>query len=467
MNKLKVNIMKEDKTKINEILEKIFNMRTINKRITKESLNQNNEKLKKIYELLGKPCENKKIVHIAGTNGKGSTATFLENIFFAAGYSVAKFTSPHILRFNERILVNKEMISDEDVVKYCEAVMNVLEENGLQINFFEIATFVALLYFKEKNPDFIFLETGLGGRYDATNIVKSTIAAITNVSFDHVALLGNSLEKIADRKAGIIKNRQLCIYAQNLAELEEAVKRETDNSVNVLKKYKGFQAELDNQNYKTIMKIVENENSKESGNIKKSENIEKINNNKNNLEKTFVLPLFGKFQANNFLIAYEIAKIYGINDKVIQKGLDEISLAGRFEIFSKNPATILDVAHNDDSVKVLTENLNELFKDDEVIFVLSVLGTKDIANIFKRILEKNYKIFITSLKEVTNGLSAEEIKKNLENSNISTKNIIFEDDILQAYNQAKEMVLKKDNSYKAIVVCGSFYEIAKFKKLFL
>ena len=453
--------MKEDKTKINEILEKIFNMRTINKRITKESLNQNNEKLKKIYELLGKPCENKKIVHIAGTNGKGSTATFLENIFFAAGYSVAKFTSPHILRFNERILVNKEMISDEDVVKYCEAVMNVLEENGLQINFFEIATFVALLYFKEKNPDFIFLETGLGGRYDATNIVKSTIAAITNVSFDHVALLGNSLEKIADRKAGIIKNRQLCIYAQNLAELEEAVKRETDNSVNVLEKYKGFQAELDNQNYKTIVKIVENEN------VKKSENIEKINNNKNNLEKTFVLPLFGKFQANNFLIAYEIAKIYKISDKVIQKGLDEISLAGRFEIFSKNPATILDVAHNDDSVKVLTENLNELFKDDEVIFVLSVLGTKDIANIFKRILEKNYKIFITSLKEVTYGLSAEEIKKNLENSNISTKNIIFEDDILQAYNQAKEMVLKKDNSYKAIVVCGSFYEIAKFKKLFL
>lgn len=453
--------MKNDKTKINEILEKIFNMRTINKRITKESLNQNNEKLKKIYELLGKPCENKKIVHIAGTNGKGSTATFLENIFFAAGYSVAKFTSPHILRFNERILVNKEMISDEDVVKYCEAVMNVLEENGLQINFFEIATFVALLYFKEKNPDFIFLETGLGGRYDATNIVKSTIAAITNVSFDHVALLGNSLEKIADRKAGIIKNRQLCIYAQNLAELEEAVKRETDNSVNVLEKYKGFQAELDNQNYNTIVKIVENENSKESGNI------EKINNNKNNLEKTFVLPLFGKFQANNFLIAYEIAKIYGISDKVIQKGLDEISLAGRFEIFSKNPATILDVAHNDDSVKVLTENLNELFKDDEVIFVLSVLGTKDIVNIFKRILEKNYKIFITSLKEVTYGLSAEEIKKNLENSSISTKNIIFEDDILQAYNQAKEMVLKKDNSYKAIVVCGSFYEIAKFKKLFL
>ena len=444
--------------KINEVLEKIFNMRTINKRITEESLNQNNEKLKKIYELLGEPCKNKKIIHIAGTNGKGSTATFLENIFFAGGYSVAKFTSPHILKFNERILINKKMISDENVVKYYEIVMDILEKNLLQINFFEITTFMALLYFEEKTPDFIFLETGLGGRYDATNVVNSTIAVITNISFDHVSLLGNSLDKIADRKAGIIKNRQLCIYAQNLPELENAVKKETDNSVNVLKKYDNFQVELDTQNYKTIVKILENEN------LDKFENIED-KKNKSKLKKIFILPLFGKFQANNFLIAYEIAKIYDISDEIIQKGLDEISLAGRFEIFSQNPITILDVAHNDDSVRVLVENLNELFKNDEVIFILSILGTKDIANIFEKILEKNYKIFITSLKDVTYGLSANEIKKNLENSNILTNNIIFEDNILEAYNQAKQMVLEKNSRYKAIVVCGSFYEIAKFKKL--
>ena len=429
--------------RINEVLEKIFNMRTINKRITNESLTQNNEKLKKIYKLLEKPCKDKKIIHIAGTNGKGSTATFLENIFFAAGYSVAKFTSPHILKFNERILINKKMISDEDVVKYYEIVMDILEKNLLQINFFEITTFMALLYFEEKNPDFIFLETGLGGRYDATNIVKSTIATITNVSFDHVSLLGESLEKIADRKAGIIKDGQLCIYAQNLSELENAVKKETDNSINVLKKYENLQIKLDTKNYKTIVKILENEN----------------------FEKIFTLPLFGKFQANNFLIAYEVSKIHNISDEVIQKGLDKISLDGRFEIFSQNPDIILDVAHNDDSVRVLVENLDELFKNDEVIFILSILGTKDIANIFEKILEKNYKIFITSLKDVTYGLSANEIKKNLENANILTNNIIFEDNILDAYNQAKQMVLEKNSRYKAIVVCGSFYEIAKFKKL--
>ncbi len=442
---------------IDKVLEKIFNMRTIDKRITNKSLKQNNEKLKKIYELLGEPCKDRKIIHIAGTNGKGSTATFLENIFFAAGYSVGKFTSPHILKYNERILINKKMISDENVLKYYKIVIEILEKNSLQINFFEITTFMALLYFEEENPDFIFLEVGLGGRYDATNVVNSTIAAITNVSFDHVGLLGNSLDKIADRKAGIIKNRQLCIYAQELEELERAVKKETDKSVNVLRKYKDLEVTLDTENYKTIIKILKAEN---CGNKKK------IINSKN-IEKTFILSIFGKFQANNFLIAYEIAKIYNISDEVIQKGLDEISLAGRFEIFSQNPIIILDVAHNDDSVRVLIENLDEVFKNNEVIFILSMLGTKDITNIFEKILQKNYKIFITSLKDVTYGLSANEIKKNLENANILTNNIIFEDNILDAYNQAKQMVLKKNSRYKAIVVCGSFYEIAKFKKLFL
>ncbi len=442
---------------IDKVLEKIFNMRTIDKRITNKSLKQNNEKLKKIYELLGEPCKDRKIIHIAGTNGKGSTATFLENIFFAAGYSVGKFTSPHILKYNERILINKKMISDENVLKYYKIVIEILEKNSLQINFFEITTFMALLYFEEENPDFIFLEVGLGGRYDATNVVNSTIAAITNVSFDHIGLLGNSLDKIADRKAGIIKNRQLCIYAQELEELERAVKKETDKSVNVLRKYKDLEVTLDTENYKTIIKILKAEN---CGNKKK------IINSKN-IEKTFILSIFGKFQANNFLIAYEIAKIYNISDEVIQKGLDEISLAGRFEIFSQNPIIILDVAHNDDSVRVLIENLDEVFKNNEVIFILSMLGTKDITNIFEKILQKNYKIFITSLKDVTYGLSANEIKKNLENANILTNNIIFEDNILDAYNQAKQMVLKKNSRYKAIVVCGSFYEIAKFKKLFL
>ena len=332
---------------IDKVLEKIFNMRTIDKRITNKSLKQNNEKLKKIYELLGEPCKDKKIIHIAGTNGKGSTATFLENIFFAAEYSVGKFTSPHILNYNERILINKKMISDEDVLKYYKIVMEILEKNSLQINFFEITTFMALLYFEEENPDFIFLEVGLGGRYDATNVVNSTIAAITNVSFDHIGLLGNSLDKIADRKAGIIKNRQLCIYAQELEELERAVKKETDKSVNVLRKYKDLEVTLDTENYKTIIKILKAEN---CGNKKK------IINSKN-IEKTFILSIFGKFQANNFLIAYEIAKIYNISDEVIQKGSPTpiLKLGKKICVYTKQNIEIIRIRvarDGDDSMEI-------------------------------------------------------------------------------------------------------------------
>ena len=424
---------------IDNILDELFSLRTGKRR-------ENIDDLKLIYDLLGKPCNSVKVIHIAGTNGKGSTATFLENILLEAGYNVGKFTSPHILKYNERILYNREMIDNEEIVNNYYFIKQVIEDfkrknvnfKDMYLNFFEITTFIALMFFAKKNPDFLVIETGLGGRLDATNIINSDIALITNISFDHTAILGNSLKEISYEKAGIIKNRELCIYADSLPELEEEINKKTENSINVIKKYSDMEVELDKTNYKTVIKFQ---------------------------DKKFTLPLFGKFQANNFLIAYEIAKIYGIGDEIIQKGLDEISLAGRFEIFSQNPATILDVAHNDDSVRVLVENLNELFKNDEVIFILSILGTKDIANIFEKILEKNYKIFITSLKEVTYGLSANEIKKNLENANILTNNIIFEDNILDAYNQAKQMVLEKNSRYKAIVVCGSFYEIAKFKKL--
>ena len=151
------------------------------------------------------------------------------------------------------------------------------------------------------------------------------------------------------------------------------------------------------------------------------------------------MPLFGKFQGNNFLLSYEIAKRFGISDKDIQNGINHLKLFGRFEIFSKNPFVILDVAHNEDSMKVLFENLSFLYKKNEVIF-------------------------ITSLKDVTYGMSSHEIKKEIEkfeNKEKFFEKIVFEDDILAAYKKAKKL-----EKYKAIVICGSFYEIAKFKKLF-
>ena len=420
--------------KIEKILEEIFSLRNKSRR-------ENIDDLKKVYKLLGEPCKNRKVIHIAGTNGKGSTSAFLENIFFYSGHNVGKFTSPHILKYNERIVSNKKMISNEKIQKYYEVIKKILSELKLKINFFEITTFVALLFFEEENLEFIILETGLGGRLDATNVVNSAISVITNVSFDHTAILGNTLKEIAFEKAGIIKNGEICIFSQNLSELENEINKKTKKSINVLKKYKNIDIELDKKNFTTTIKF---------------EDDKKI--------KKFELPLFGKFQGNNFLLSYEIAKRFGISDKDIQNGINHLKLFGRFEIFSKNPFVILDVAHNEDSMKVLFENLSFLYKKNEVIFITSMLKTKDFVPIFEKIQEFSDKIFITSLKDVTYGMSSYEIKKEIEkfeNKGKFFEKIVFEDDILAAYKKAKKL-----EKYKAIVICGSFYEIAKFKKLF-
>lgn len=420
--------------KIEKILEEIFSLRNKSRR-------ENIDDLKKVYKLLGEPCKNRKVIHIAGTNGKGSTSAFLENIFFYSGHNVGKFTSPHILKYNERIVSNKKMITNEKIQKYYEVVKKILSELKLKINFFEITTFVALLFFEEENLEFIILETGLGGRLDATNVVNSVISVITNVSFDHTAILGNTLKEIAFEKAGIIKNGEICIFSQNLSELENEINKKTKKSINVLKKYKNIDIELDKKNFTTTIKF---------------EDDKKI--------KKFELPLFGKFQGNNFLLSYEIAKRFGISDKDIQNGINHLKLFGRFEIFSKNPFVILDVAHNEDSMKVLFENLSFLYKKNEVIFITSMLKTKDFVPIFEKIQEFSDKIFITSLKDVTYGMSSHEIKKEIEkfeNKGKFFEKIVFEDDILAAYKKAKKL-----EKYKAIVICGSFYEIAKFKKLF-
>ena len=424
---------------IDNILNELFNLRTGKRR-------ENIDDLKLVYNLLGKPCESVKVIHIAGTNGKGSTAIFLENILLEAGYNVGKFTSPHILKYNERILYNRQMIDDEEIVENYfflkQMIENCKRENenlkDIYLNFFEITTFIALMFFAKKNPDFLVIETGLGGRLDATNIINSDIALITNITFDHTAILGNSLKEIAYEKAGIIKNRELCIYADSLPELEEEINKKTENSINIIKKYNDMEIELDKINYRTVIKFQNNK---------------------------FILPLFGKFQANNFLLAYETAKFYNIDNETIQNGVNKVYWPARFEFFSVEPPVILDAAHNDDSIRKLIENLTEIYKRNEVIIITSLLATKDFEKVFTKLEKITDKIFITSLKDTVNGLSSAEIREKMISLNIPVDGIIFEDNILTAYKSAMNIIKEKNSGYKAIVICGSFFEIAKFNRM--
>ena len=199
--------------------------------IDKNKIKLGLETMEKSLKILGNPERNYKIIHIAGTNGKGSAAAFLEAGLIEAGYKTGKYTSPEIYRFNERITINREEISDGDVELYYEKVNMALELSDIKLTYFEITTAMMFLYMKDKNIDYLVLETGLGGRTDATNTVTPVISLITNVSFDHMEFLGNTLREIAHEKAGIIKKDIPVFFADDNPELLEEIKAKTERAI--------------------------------------------------------------------------------------------------------------------------------------------------------------------------------------------------------------------------------------------
>ena len=409
---------------IDNILNKIFELRAVPKK------NLNN--IKFVLKKLGNPEKNLKIIHIAGTNGKGSAASMLESVLITAGYNVGKFTSPHIIKFNERIVYNKKEIPDEEIAGFFDIIEKITEKYNIYLNFFEVTTIIMFCYFNKLKPDYTIIECGLGGRLDATNTGNSYLSVITNISFDHTAVLGNTLKEIAFEKAGIIHDGQICIFAGNHSELTEAVKNKTDNFVDIMTKYKNIDISLDKTTLHTKISL---------------------NNS------IFEIPLYGIFQGWNFLLVYETAKILKIEDSIIAKGISDVKWPGRFEIYSKDPLIILDAAHNTDSVKVLRDNVLSLYPKSETAVIISVLKDKNINEIFSLAEEFTDNIFCTSLSESHRGFTSEELKNVIKKNDPSIE-YYFDDDLEKITRKALSL------NKKVLIVCGSFYLISKFKDFF-
>lgn len=409
---------------IDIILNKIFELKAVPKK--------NLDNIKFVLEKLNNPEKNLKIIHISGTNGKGSVASMLESVLIKAGYNVGKFTSPHIMRFNERIIYNRMEIPDDEIKKFFFIIEEIIEKYNIYLNFFEFTTIIMFCYFNMVKPDYVILECGLGGRLDATNTGNSYLSVITNISFDHTAILGDTLEEIAFEKAGIIHDNQICIFAGNHSDLIKAVKSKTDNFVDVMQKYRNVDISLDKISLLTKVSI-------------------------NNI--TFNIPLYGIFQGWNFLLVYETAKILNIADSIIAEGITDVRWPGRFEIFSNNPLIVLDAAHNADSVNVLKENVLSLYSKNETAVIISILKDKNVNEIFSLVENFTDNIFCTSLKENHRGMSSKELEHTLKDGNFHA-DYYFDDDLKRITERA--LLLNK----KILIICGSFYLISKFKNIF-
>ena len=406
--------------KINELLDELYSYSLFGIKLGLDNI-------QKICDELGNPEKKYKIIHITGTNGKGSTSTIIETVLLEAGYSVGKYTSPHILKFNERIRANGKDISDEDIALTYEKVKNAVKNIGITPTFFEVTTAMMFLYFAEKKVEYAVLEVGMGGRFDATNVADGDIAVITNVSLDHTEYLGRTIYDIALEKAGIIKEKSFVIVGDSDKEFLKAVSEKKKTFINTEEKYKDVRYNLNFKNFMTEIYIN---------------------------EKKFNLSLFGDYQVKNFLCAYEALKHLGISDEIIEKAVSKVVWQCRFERFSQNPLTILEGAHNIDGILNLKKILTHEYKSDEIVMIVSILKDKKVKEMLEVCESFSDKIILTSLSDNPRGLSGEKLLEYTDKSSIFS----VEDNIKKAYETAEK------SNRRIIAVCGSFYTCERFKK---
>ncbi|WP_300620660.1 folylpolyglutamate synthase/dihydrofolate synthase family protein [uncultured Fusobacterium sp.] len=385
------------------------------------------ENIKTLCKEMGEPQKDYKVIHVAGTNGKGSTSTTIETILLEAGYRVGKYTSPHILKFNERIRANGQYITDEDIVKYYQLVKDIVAKIGLRPTFFEMTTAMMFKYFSDLKLDYVVLETGMGGRFDATNVCEADICVITNVGLDHTEYLGDTIYKIAKEKAGIIKNCPKVIVADSNPEFLKAISEEKAEIINVLEKYKDARMKLDFKGFVTRIEIG---------------------------EESYDFSLFGDYQFKNFLTAYEVVTELGIDREIIKKACKKVVWQCRFERYFEKPLVILDGAHNEDGMRELCKIIEQGYRSDEVVIITSILKDKDVKHMLKLMRKISDNIVFTSLEDNPRGTTGEKILEQLEDK----RGCLVENDMKKAYEIAKNL------NKKIIVVCGSFYTLSKFKE---
>ena len=349
------------------------------------------EVTKRMLATLGNPQEGLAFIHVAGTNGKGSTCAFLTNILTKAGLKCGCFTSPHLIHFEERITVDQKMIPKDAVTRLGNELLSI--DFGVTPTMFDYCLVMAVLYFKECGCDVAVMETGLGGRLDSTNALGNPmVAVITRIGYDHMAILGNTLTKIASEKAGILKENVPAIFAP-----------QEEEALAVLRKHPGT--------------------------LVSSEDMEKV---------AFMKPgLMGAYQLENgaaaMLAAQKFLSQIGFDeeraDAAIEAGIHTAIWKGRMEVLSAEPYLMVDGAHNSNGIHALKTSLMKLYPDEKFHFVMGVMADKDYEKMIEELLPLAID-FVTVTPESSRALQAESLAEKIRSQEIPARSIASVADVL-------------------------------------
>ena len=394
-------------------------------------------RLEVLLEKLGNPhYDLPKIIHIAGTNGKGSIQSFIRNIIVSNGYTCDSYISPHLTKFNERIIINNKEVSTKKLYNTLQYVKKI--NNNAPITFFEVTTAAAFVLFKSSKSDFLILETGLGGRLDATNIVpKKLCSIITPISYDHEEFLGRTIKKITNEKLGIIKNYDFCIISKQSKEVKNIISK----------------------------KLLKNKDVYFYGKAFKVKNLGK-NNFKFKFDKRKVLinklKLKGLHQIDNASVALAFAEIMyqkgvNIDFNKIHKVIKNTFWPGRLEVIKyKNKKIILDGSHNIEGAKRLKDFLKDNNIKAEVVF--GMLNNKKLRD-FLKIIKNHIKIILAiKIPEERNSFLPNEIKRECTLTSIKCLELKNLNDVLKYINLSNQ---------KNFLVTGSLYLVGKVRRKFL
>ena len=378
-----------------------------------------------LLDKIGNPHKKLKFVHIAGTNGKGSTTSYIHDILMSKGFKVGKFISPYVHSFTERIQINNREIPTTRLAECTTAVKDAIEKNGLTPTEFEVVTAIGLLYFEQEGCDFVTLEVGMGGRFDATNVIPAPlVSVITSISIDHTEYLGNTISDIAFEKCGIIKTGSKTVsYADNPKDADDVIIKTTTE--------KGVPLTIaDKYSVNIISQGIDGTDFTYKG-------------------EEYHINMLGKHQVYNAISAIEVSEIIGIEYEFIKKGLATTKFRGRLEIVSENPVIIEDGAHNYSGILALCDALKTHFSDKKIIIIMAMLKDKEYVKCIETI-SPIVDTFIATEANNPRKATSDEIA---EVASRYIRNVYSEPDVNKALNYAKS--ISKDDCI--ICICGSLY----------